>query len=1094
MAERCLQKIKSTILPPLPLLSKSVATDIKQNLLLQMEKILQSHGCKVYVLQAWGWLIRLLGDHIMNARMLLNQMLKIPEQTFADPNSQVRIASQVAWQALIDVLIHCPIQSTADQVSPGKTSEVELTASETTHQSQVFPPLKNLKLLMKPIIGVMSSKCDVSVRLSCWKTWNYVLHKLDGSLNDPAILSIVLDPIFKVIFETGPDNKNLWIWDLCMNLLEEFVFSKVKDKDDELNIYVTGEVSSPKNPCHGISLKFNKDSFPAFSIKWTPWNITHIEFLLNNVGVLWKCGVRNCELSDFSSLTLNGALRIFRLILRGVQSDLQEDFKPLNERVQVVCLILKFVQGLCQDIDLKTSLCAKGPNSVIFSLLEVIKDEIPISTLTSSSFKMPIDLNENWNSKKNMFSDGLDHCTNGNILGFHMTKIDMVSPAVYLILVWLNFVAHLCSNASEEEKLLEKLGKLTQVVDSGVTPLENYQALATVLYNLGLNAVNFNCNMQLQTNIFDEEKSLHSLPFNGDGFFWLRVWKKFAKCLKEHLEFVNDVDLTVDAGYQTIYSFLLFPINTRIVYSSADSNNLSSQFVSHKNNCNASPEKELDLVLQVWTSLYNSVNLISSVKSSRVNIFGEGFCKRALKVIEEKHNKYISKQTAEDSGSIQLSFAEQNYFLTIAGGIAAQVLKQAHVTAPGMLKVQRQARFDRFVGPTILNCSPGGNEANDQCNVKGILNFVARFLELAGELNDTFADCNFVMVSGVFDAMACFLSCLSTRHDILIFMQKFSHPLAKWLIACSNVKVVSEEGCPVLELEKAWSQLLNCLQKCQPAIIFDSSFLSLQTPLLVAAFQHIHSPIANQTVAFWEATYGNTQSLSYPASLVPVLRNLSQKVKINLPSFDMLMKGQLSPESCSMKCANDNILKQLDNLTSNHLKSIDSHRPYRDFEKSSIPDYQSVVDKSTSFGANDCKANDAFNYIRVCEQGQHSHSADKVPSSSLQGAAISEGEESGKMTQKEGSSKGRKKLEFMEDSPQDYVSIPSTVKRKQCPLTDHQREVKRAQRGRGMDTMGHGPGIKTYTAADFSQGNGDSEEPEEFNLADIIFDKCKEGS
>ena len=41
--------------------------------------------------------------------------------------------------------------------------------------------------------------------------------------------------------------------------------------------------------------------------------------------------------------------------------------------------------------------------------------------------------------------------------------------------------------------------------------------------------------------------------------------------------------------------------------------------------------------------------------------------------------------------------------------------------------------------------------------------------------------------------------------------------------------------------------------------------------------------------------------------------------------------------------------------------------------------------------------------------------------------------------------------------------------------------------------MGHGPGIKTYTAADFSKGNGDSEEPEELNLTDIISDKSRKG-
>jgi telomere-associated protein RIF1 len=43
-------------------------------------------------------------------------------------------------------------------------------------------------------------------------------------------------------------------------------------------------------------------------------------------------------------------------------------------------------------------------------------------------------------------------------------------------------------------------------------------------------------------------------------------------------------------------------------------------------------------------------------------------------------------------------------------------------------------------------------------------------------------------------------------------------------------------------------------------------------------------------------------------------------------------------------------------------------------------------------------------------------------------------------------------------------------------LTEHQKEVRRAQQGRERDTGGHGPGIRTYTNADFSQGLDDSQE------------------
>ena len=127
---------------------------------------------------------------------------------------------------------------------------------------------------MIPLVEVMSSKCDFSMRMSCWKTWNYILHKLNSSVNNHVIVWIVLDPIFKVIFETGPDNKKLWIWDLCLNLLEEFVY--VRDKQNELNILVHREPISPKNLSHRISLKTNQDNFTYLPINFFPWNLNQI--------------------------------------------------------------------------------------------------------------------------------------------------------------------------------------------------------------------------------------------------------------------------------------------------------------------------------------------------------------------------------------------------------------------------------------------------------------------------------------------------------------------------------------------------------------------------------------------------------------------------------------------------------------------------------------------------------------------------------------------------------------------------------------------------------------------------------------------------
>lgn len=53
---------------------------------------------------------------------------------------------------------------------------------------------------------------------------------------------------------------------------------------------------------------------------------------------------------------------------------------------------------------------------------------------------------------------------------------------------------------------------------------------------------------------------------------------------------------------------------------------------------------------------------------------------------------------------------------------------------------------------------------------------------------------------------------------------------------------------------------------------------------------------------------------------------------------------------------------------------------------------------------------------------------------------------------------------------------PLRLKKKRLEFTEHQKEVRRAQQGRERDNGGHGPGIRTYTNADFSQGHDESQE------------------
>ncbi|KAM0976391.1 hypothetical protein FF1_019372 [Malus domestica] len=158
MSERCLLNTRSTILPPPLNLSKAVVKDLKPRLLTGMHHVL-TNGMKVQTIQAWGWFIRLLGSHALKNRQLINQMLKIPEQTFSDHDSQVQIASQVAWEGLIDALVQptmiLPFETNATKKDNGM-EQIGTNGSEIQKKGY----LKSTKLIMTPLIGIMSTKCD----------------------------------------------------------------------------------------------------------------------------------------------------------------------------------------------------------------------------------------------------------------------------------------------------------------------------------------------------------------------------------------------------------------------------------------------------------------------------------------------------------------------------------------------------------------------------------------------------------------------------------------------------------------------------------------------------------------------------------------------------------------------------------------------------------------------------------------------------------------------------------------------------------------------------------------------------------------------
>lgn len=86
---------------------------------------------------------------------------------------------------------------------------------------------------------------------------------------------------------------------------------------------------------------------------------------------------------------------------------------------------------------------------------------------------------------------------------------------------------------------------------------------------------------------------------------------------------------------------------------------------------------------------------------------------------------------------------------------------------------------------------------------------------------------------------------------------------------------------------------------------------------------------------------------------------------------------------------------------------------------------------------------------------------------------------------------GSKRVELAEGTQKDCQRNNSSSKRKMPELTEHQKEVRRAQQGRARDCDGRGPGFRTYTSVDFSQGNEESQESQEIRNADAILEMLR---
>ncbi|KAL6898003.1 hypothetical protein ACP4OV_006599 [Aristida adscensionis] len=328
MSERCLIKVSRVILPPQPLLSKAVASDLEQELLSGMMNMLGDPLKKVQAMKSWGWIVSLLGSSVVHNRPLLNKLLKIPEQMFIDCDPQVQVATMVSWRNLVDALLPShPTESMAQEA-------VVCPFEPGNHTSAL---VKRIRLIMMPLNRVLSGSHNIVLCSSCLSTWHYLLHKLGNLINHLSILEIVFGPVLKIVFSFGINDQNKPLWSFCMNLFLDFISSKNRCSD---------KMRTPVNRnLHFQSCMHFKALWDAQPIKWLPWDISCFNFQLEILGTILNPELFQGMTHELVVLVMDSARQIFRFLLEEiVQVVVDElDHSLLASEKFEICLDIKHI-------------------------------------------------------------------------------------------------------------------------------------------------------------------------------------------------------------------------------------------------------------------------------------------------------------------------------------------------------------------------------------------------------------------------------------------------------------------------------------------------------------------------------------------------------------------------------------------------------------------------------------------------------------------------------------------------------------------------------------------------------------------------------
>ncbi|XP_030613855.1 telomere-associated protein RIF1 isoform X2 [Archocentrus centrarchus] len=107
------------------------------------------------------------------------------------------------------------------------------------------------------------------------------------------------------------------------------------------------------------------------------------------------------------------------------------------------------------------------------------------------------------------------------------------------------------------------------------------------------------------------------------------------------------------------------------------------------------------------------------------------------------------------------------------------------------------------------------------------------------------------------------------------------------------------------KLEKLLGEVFSCLQT-RSTLAYNDELLAVLSPLLCVVFPHKNKHLRTSVTHFWNSTFANAVSLTYPDEIRPLLSQVKQKTPIILPGFEVVsvpdeLSGQYSSENSQLE-------------------------------------------------------------------------------------------------------------------------------------------------------------------------------------------------